>query len=350
MSRWIHSQLDSPRDTGQYIIAGPVTYRRSCRQILGGNIDTEYNNFGGNRQNINKDMRRIYIADTGYKLIQRDQGGADALVVAYLCKAGKLRALFENGIKPHIYNALNLVPEVWKTKFKPDYIDVALRTEIKDLKKLEFWKPLAELIKSSDDWPSNQRYYYFGKKVLHSGNYGMHGKRFRLDLLAESGGTVVISKQQADKFLMTYHNTMPEIHQWHFQTFQIAKKTNQLRNLFGFPLNITWFVAEDDMKDLYAWVPQSTVACITAKAEIDLQDYIEQNNKNWHILAETHDSYLVEAPDNDVEECNHIMKQCLEQELTAPDGTKFRMGSSGAIGSNWSPYKASTNPLGLKEI
>ena len=342
--------FDLPRDTGQYIVAGPVTFRKACRKILSSKRDTPFLNQGGNRQNIEKGMRRIYWADKGKRFIQVDQSGADALIVAYLCRSGKLRELFINGIKPHIYNALIIVPHMWKLKFKPDYIDVALKEPIGGLKHLSFWPELTKLISSSDDWASNERYYYFGKKVGHAYNYGMRGNRFRIVLLKESGGEVVLSKLQADQFINALGTTYPEVLFWHAKLYEEAIMKKCLRNLFGWPLNITWHVDASDMKDLYAWIPQSTVAGITTKATVLLQEYIEQHDKNWDIIAETHDSNLCQAPIAEVEECASVMKGFMGQDLVAPDGTNFKMKSGVSVGDNWGSYKVDKNPMGLKEL
>ena len=342
--------IDLPRDTTQYQIAKAVTFRKSATKIHSSKKDTPYNNYGGNRQNIEKMMRMIYWADKGKKLIQVDQSGADALIVAYLCKSGKLRELFINGIKPHIYNALIIVPDKWRHKFKPAYIDAALAEPIGGLKHLSFWKDLSELIKSSDDWSSNERYYYFGKKVGHAFNYGMRGNRFRVVLLKESGGEVVLSKEEAESFINALGMTYPEVLYWHAKLYEEAITKHKLRNLFGWPLEITWHVSSHDMKDLYAWIPQSTVAGITTKATVLMQEYIEQHDKNWDLLAETHDSNLCQAPIDEVEECIAVQRGFMEQQLVAPDGTNFKMKSGVSVGLNWGPYKKDKNPDGLVEI
>lgn len=342
--------LNLPRDTGQYIIPGPVTMRKACKMILSNKKETPFNNFGGNRQNLEKGMRRIYKADSGMKLIQVDQSGADALIVAYLCRHGKLRELFIHGIKPHIYNALIIVPEIWKTKFRADYVEKALVTPIAELKHLDFWKDLAELIKSSDDWPAKERYYYFGKKVGHAFAYGMMGRRFQMVLLTESGGEIAISLDAANKFILAMSNTYNEILYWHAKLYEEAVSKKCIRNLFGWPLNITWHIDSNDMKDLYSWIPQSTVAGITTQAFVKFQEYIVQHDKNWHLLAETHDSYMAEAPESEVEECARKMKEFMEADLVAPDGTPFKMRSGVSVGKNWSNFKKDKNPDGLVEV
>ena len=347
----MHSRFSKPRDTGQYIIAGTDSFRLSCRKVLSNSTDTPYNNFGGNRQNLEKGMRKIWVADEGYTFLQCDQSGAEALIVAHLCRAGKYRSLFQNNIKPHVYMALKLFPEVWGKHIGDDKIAQALVTPISGLKSLPFWKELETLIKSSDNWPSDQRYYHLAKKTIHAASYGMRGNTFRMAILLESGGTIVITLKEAETFLMKFHSEFPEIHEWHNRVFMEAKAKGRLTNLFGFPFNITDFINPNDFKDLIAWGPQSTVACLTRTAYCDLQDYIEEEKKDWHILADTHDSYMQQVIDCDTLDGAKKMKELMEIEMVSPvDGTKFRMKSEVAASKNWAPYKEDSNPNGLREV
>lgn len=362
MAKPVHNCLDRPRDTSHWIIPGTDSFRLASRMILSSKHDTPLINFGGNRANIEKSMRRIWCADSGYKLIQRDQSGAEALIVAYLCKDGNYRALFRNGIKPHTFVALQVFKEQFKKYYDPIKIDIACETKIDELRKLDFWSELDKLVKSSDDWPSNERYYFIGKKIVHASSYGMGANKYRMSVLEESGGTIVLSKLDAEYHLMVFFKLFPEIHHWHARTYEQVKKYKELRNLFGFPFKFTGFIDESNIREAYAFVPQSTVGTITNVAITELQEYIEANKKQWHILNNDHDSFVTEAPDNevDIKECSLMMKQFIEKEFISPvDKVKFRMKSGLSIGYNWAPrveikHKDGTvtikNPEGLREV
>ncbi len=348
----VHNQLDKPRDTSQWIVSGTNTFRLASRKILSSKHDTPLINFGGNRANIEKSMRCIWKADTNFKLIQRDQSGAEALIVAHLCINGNYRALFRNNIKPHTFVALHVFKDQFKKYYDPIKIDIACNTKIDDLKKLDFWKELDKLIRSSDNWAHNERYYFIAKKIVHASSYGMGGNKYRMSVLEESGGTIVLSKLDAEYHLMVFFKLFPEIHGWHSKVYEQVKKYKELRNLFGFPFKFTGYIDESNIREAYAFIPQSTVGTITNIAITETQEYIEEYKKNWHILNNDHDSFVVEAPDNDIDikECSLIMKQYIEKEFTSPiDGTKFRMKSGLSIGRNWAPY-SEKNLEGLKEI
>lgn len=361
-----HTFLDIPRDTSQMVIAGPKTMRRASKKILSGKSKKNpFINFGGNRQNLNEAMRNLWIADsksprTGkkYKLINRDQGGADALIVSLLCKPGRYRELFANKVKPHTYLALQFFPTAWENQngITKEMVNLACETPIPDLKSLEFWKPLEKLIKSSDGWEPKRRYYFFGKKTGHSGNFGMKGEKLANSILEESEGEIVLRPIDCDRWLYTYHAKLfPEIQRdFQFGVMNYARKHNKLINLFGWPYNLTGRdpekLSQKDLNELYAWIPQSTVACITLMAMVEMQEYIEDNDRDWHILQETHDSILMQAPEDEDEEAATLLGTHLKKELISPvDGLKVHMASSCSIGYNWGK-KSPDNPLGLEDV
>lgn len=347
-----------PSNSTCYHIGGTDTFRLASRGISCGYGDYKIVK-GTNLQNLEKSVRRIYKAKDGYKLNQVDQSGAEALIVAYLCKPGLFRDLFLNNIKPHVFVALHLFADKWKQKVKlldggldtkPD-IDECLRTEIKNLTKLPFWKDIDRLIKDSDNWSSRERYYYIAKQVCHSSNYGIKTGMFCLNTLEKSMGKIVISKDEGDKFLGIYHSLFPEIRDWHRRVVWQVQETRTLYSLQGYPKYISGHLdIENDYKKWYAAVPQMTVASITNIAFTKLQELIEQNKLEWDLLANTHDSYLTQSPSGENVECCRVMSELINQELTGPFGDIFKMKSEAQSGFNWSPYHITKNPLGLQTV
>jgi hypothetical protein len=330
--------LPGPRNSCQYLPGITITYRLASRAL--------FDTWGTNLQNVNKAMRRIYHARSGYKFLNVDQAGAEALIVAMLCLPAKYRQLFEYGVKPHVFVALHLFHDVWH-KHLPDVVSAALKSEVKDLKSIPGWQDLDTLIKSSDDWET--RYYYIGKKLCHSSNYGQGANRFILTVLEETDGTVVLDKKTAEHYLQQYHDLFPEIKAWQQKTITMLKRDKMLRNLFGFPRLMTRELDDSEEREWISFVPQSTVASITNIAFTKMQNYIEDNNLDWHLQATTHDSYTAEVPDNDVRDAAIKMIEYMTPELTAPDGTRFKMKAECQVGQNWSGYKKDKNPEGLKE-
>lgn len=341
------------RDSTTYKIAGTKTFRLSSTKILG--------KWGGNRQNLEESMRQPYTPDDGKIFVQVDQAGAEALIVAYLATEGPFRELFVHRIKPHVYVALRLFKHIWTPKMRearvltadtPFDIEEIIKTPISELQNHHLWKALKDIIAESDNWSLQERYYYLAKQTCHSGNYGVGANMFRMNILEKSGGKIVVTKDEAEYFLLTYHSLFPQITEWHERTKRQIERTGMMYNLHGHPFTLTEpSVIDSKWKEMYAWVPQSSVGEITNIAYANLQQFIESENKDWDLLANTHDSYLVQCPIGEERECASIMKWHIEQSFKSPlDGVEFTMRSDAKAGFNWSKWKEKKNPLGLKEI
>jgi hypothetical protein len=358
----------------------PKTFRRSSTSIFG--------KWGDNLQNIKKNIRSIYIPDGFTKeleakcqffletgetfqfteeelvslkvLLQTDQSGAEALIVAYECKDGDYRKLFKHNIKPHVYVALKLFPDVWKKKMREKAgldidIDLLNITPIELLRSNPEFKELDLLIKDSDNWGTGERYYYYSKQTCHSGNYQVGWHTFIMNTLEKSGGKVVLKRQQGEHFLNTYHSLFPEIMERNFRIRCAVDQYKLIYNIFGFPYQITNYdITEKTYKEYYAWPSQSAVGEITRMAFTNLQTYIEEHHRKWDILADTHDSIMQQVPLLEAKEGKQKMQEYMNIEMTSPvDNVKFNMKSECQIGFNWGPFdkhNPDKNRLGLREV
>lgn len=327
------------RNTTLYKIAGTKTFRLGSTEVLG--------RFGTNLQNISKEMRSIYTADLGKVLVQVDQSGAEALIVAYECRPGKYRELFIHNVKPHVFVALHNFKEEWMLRFNPVKVLTAIVTPIDKLKSLPFWKDLDTLIKSSDNWEASKRFYYIAKMVVHASNYAMRENTFQTNVLEKSKGTIVLTLYKSREQLEGYHSLFPEIRNWHTAISNQVRTTNTLRNLFGYPREFTQVV---DDKEAYAFIPQSTVGCITHIAYTNLFHYVREMDLKWDLLGNCHDSYLAQCPEGEQVECARMMRLFMEQELVGRYGDKFKMRSEAQWGYNWAPWKKEKNEQGLREF
>lgn len=362
-----------------YKLGGPKTFRRSSTKILA--------RWGNNLQNVEKSGRALYIPDGPFMehtgkckywletgdisvftqenlnklrvMIQSDQSGAEDLVVSYDTDAAASRDCYIYGIKKHCYVAMRLFDYVWKNKLKEsgglieDFnIEELCNTPIKDIKQNPFWHDLNVLLKKSDEWIPSERYYYFAKQTVHSSNYGIEANTFRMNVLEKSNGKVVIPMNEARRFLETYRSLFPEIPERNRRVERQVRECRILFNHFGHPYQITDYnLSDSKMKEYFAWTPQSTVGEITRIAFTNLQNWIWDNNKQWDVLQDNHDSYLAQCPLQDVRECRDKMKEFMNIELISPvDNKKYRMKSEQNIGFNWSPYKEGKNVLGLREV
>jgi hypothetical protein len=335
------------RDSCTWSISGTKTFRLASRKVMG--------TYGGNLANIEKSMREIYVPDENCGLVQTDQAGAEALIVAYLCEAGAFRQLFIHGVKPHVFVGLHIFKDVWSKKMKefPGFnVDDMIKTPIQALKSNPYWRDLDLIIKDSDNWSLDQRYYYLAKQTCHSANYGITAPTFRMNILEKSGGKINISKEDSERFLLTYHSLFPEIQDWHRRLRRQVEQTRMLFNLFGEPYTISSYVfLETHWKELFSWIPQSTVGQITNVAFASMQSFIEEQKLLWDNLINGHDSIVSQAPLDELTDCGKKQKEFIEQSFESPvDGVRFSMRSETQIGLNWRPFKDKINPGGLKEL
>jgi hypothetical protein len=328
-----------PRNTTCWKLAGTKSLRLASAAL--------WEIYGTNLTNIEKELRKLYWADPGKKQVQTDQAGAEALIVAFLCKAGKFRDLFINGVKPHVFVAMHVFLATWKLKIKDIDVESFINTPIPELKKREGWKTLDDMIKASDNWPPRERYYFFAKQMCHSLNYDAREFAFRMNVLEKSRGKVVLTKQQAQDYIAKYHGLFPEIHAWHRDIEEELRYTGMITNLFGYPFIATEDPTDRDLKEWYAIKPQSTVGCITHIAITQMQQFIEDNKLDWDVWNNNHDSMVVQCPEAEEVECGRKSREFMEQELTSPRGEKFRMRSECQSGWNWSPWKKDKNEKGL---
>jgi len=321
-------------------LANTDTFRRASRMLFG--------RYGSNLQNPSKKMMEIYKPRTkGAIFIQPDQAGAEALVVSYLTPHGLFRDLFLNNIKSHTYVAAHIFANTWRVDWDFPDIDDILACDINLLRRNDRWTALAKIIKKCDIE------YFVGKKSCHSLNYRMRPPTFREDVLKESEGKVVLSKIDSERIYDIYHNKLfTEIStKWWPEIEYQVRGSGYLFNLFGFPRYCQGPFIDADWRKLTAWVPQSTVGCITAIAFCVIQQFIEENGlaKWWHLCNDKHDSLLLECPEEDRDIAGRICASAIEQDLESPRGEKFKMRSEVQWGYNWAK-QTEKNPEGMREL
>lgn len=291
------------------------------------------NDTGLNLQNPSERVCRIHIPDEGCEFIQADLAGAEALDVAMRTpRGGKFRLLFEHGIKPHVFVAMNLFQEQW-AKETPYDVKHLVTLDIPQLAQHPEFKALDKIIKK------HYERYFIGKKTCHSFNYLKMPGTFRFDVLKESEGKVVLSLKQAEEFRSIYLGLFPEIFaDWHQKVISDLKETRTIYNSLGYPHYFSGHVENDKtIREAVATGPQSTVGCVANIAACDIQDYIEVSKRRWDLLNNKHDSLLAQAPAG--EEAIECAKKLVEYmgrvELCSPFGEKFFMRVEVAIGKNW---------------
>lgn len=320
---------------------GAKTFRNQSRKI--------FKEYGRNCQNFSDDERRFAIADPGKKIVQRDVAGAEAVIVGFLCRPGPYRDLSVYGVKHHSYIAAHIFRKFWK-ETTPYDIDNLLTLDIKRLSEHPHWKPLAKIIKDTDSLEGKNRKYYIGKKVGLSFNYMQGANSFRFVVLKETAGQIALTATEAEHFKMLYEIIFPEIVDWQKRVEKEVNEKRLVRNLYGFPYNITSHISDALIRECVAWGPQSTVGVLAANAMVYMQDWCEQNPEfECDVLGNVHDSVIVQCPPENIPIVSRVLGEFMEVEFTSPyDGVKFKMKTELSVGNNLAK-KTEDNPNGLDE-
>jgi len=365
-----------PRTTTTYAITGTKIFRLGSKMVLG--------KWGENMQNKDKSVRHLFLSD-GWNmdeqellahylanrniniftdeqksrikiLVQVDESGADALIVAYLCRNGKFRELFTNGVKPHIYVAINVFASQLQTKTNLPITSLVGKSPL-ELKQHPNWSDIKSYVASTDDWPAHERYYYIAKMICHAANYDMRGPTFALNVLQKSEGAIRLSVAQAKLYLDTYHKTFPEIRQWHNEIQNmLVKQKSILRNLFDEPRQFNGMWGDELFREAYAFIPASTVGQIINKAKTRMQFHIENEDiLDTDMLQNGHDSALVQTAIGQEDYISGMLQHYINVALVNFNGEMFSMKSEAQCGFNWAPTKTKKdgtiiNPLGLRAI
>ncbi len=324
------------RLTTSYKIGGTSSFRLAASKMLG--------YYGTNLQNPSDSLMQCVVAPEGRKFLQPDQAGAEALVVAYECPAGKFRRLFQLGLKVHSYLALQIFTDHFCTGMKQP----RERYSFVDPDILKSYPEVKELFTVIQD---DSKKYDLGKRGIHANNYGMKWRTFQSTCLDISDGQTVLSPAESKHILNTTNLTFPEIMVGQSETVEKLKRGRTLCNLFGYPRTFYGIWTDGMLRDAYAFVPQSTVAVITHKAYTKMFHYIRKNRLPWQLLNNKHDSLLMEIPDT-AEHTEHATKElraAFEIELTSSHGEKYFMRSGISVGYNWGKHHKIKNPQGMKE-
>ena len=323
------------RLTCTYKVTGTNTLRLASAKLL------DY--YGTNLQNPTESLMACVEPSPGNIFIQPDQAGAEALVVAYETNPGKFRRLFDLGIKPHSYMALQLFTDKFRGEFPCSRyrgVDPDVLASFPELKGL-----LSNIKHSPDE-------YFLGKKTIHSFDYdeGLH--TFRITTLQESEGRIVLSFAQSKEFKGVWSDTFKEIVEWQVETVAKCKRDGVLYNLFGYPRRFEKIWTDEKGRQAMAFVPQSTVATISNIGFTELWHCIRHEHLPWKLLNNKHDSILLEVPDTTEhkDRCIEYCSRHMGRELVSSRGEHYKMKVGISIGYNWGHYHEKDNPTGLKEL
>lgn len=198
-------------------------------------------------------VRKLFIPTPGYTILDCDEAGADAQVVAWEAEDEDLKNAFRAGIDVHVKNATDMLG----TKF----------TSL------------------SEDDPKRKKLRQSNKHAVHGTNYGARPAA----LVAHPA--IDMNMHEADQFQKRWFGLHPGIRQWQLRVEASLQRQKSVTNAFGF--TIPYFDRVDLLlPQALAWVPQSTVALIASKA----MNKIETNLDWVEMLLQVHDSLVMQIP------------------------------------------------------
>ncbi len=200
-------------------------------------------------------IRKFFVPDKGYLLVDADLVGADAQVVAWEANDEDLKAAFRAGLKIHIKNVRDLQPDETKQ--------------------------LSDAQLKATDRPGGL--YHNAKRRIHGTNYGAGARTLAVKLR-----TAIALEERFQSAWFTLH---PGIKRWHERTEHDLFTTRTIYNKFGYRI-IYFDRVEGLLPQALAWPPQSTVAITCLKG----MRQVEKAFPFVEMLLQTHDSATFQIP------------------------------------------------------
>lgn len=306
---------------------------------------------GTNFQNLPQEFKKFLVADDGYVFVEVDKRQAEWVVVAYLTGDANMLEAIEQGRDIHTHTAMemfNVSAEIVKIDHKlcGHTTDADLIREMR-MSNLELVAAMRDCGKA---WPRAMSLRQCGKKSNHGLNYDEGPNGFAM--INE------MDQAEAKRIYTMYHHIYPGIKIWYESIKRQLAKDRILTNCFGRSVRFLGAWGDELWKSAYSMLPQSTVVdglnqgmeAIYEDAEI-----CGTAGANTDVLAQVHDSILMQVPINWVKErTNFTWFVDRIKDYTSPlmsySGREFKIASDFKFGLNWGAYDPERNPDGMTEL
>jgi DNA polymerase I len=215
-------------------------------------------------------IRKMFIPDPDYVMIDADLSGADALVVAREAGDTELENDIISGIDLHSKNAGDLFDLEFTNLAKDSPQRYALRQEV--------------------------------KQGVHATNYGALART-----LAQILGW---TSSRADTFQRRWFSRHPGIYEWHRRTERQLSKDRTIRNAYGYQI-IYFDRIESLLGQALAWLPQSTVAETCFQGALR----VEAMCPEIELKLQVHDNLLMQVHRNLFPVCIPKLKKALHNPI-----------------------------------
>lgn len=228
-------------------------------------------------------IRKLFVSDPGYETFDMDLAGADAQVVAWEADDDDLKNAFRARLDIHSFNA--------KTLF-------GLSEPVAEIKKLH---------------PGKRQ---MAKRWVHGTNYGGSART-----MAISCG---ISVAESERFQRRWFGLHPGIVSWHNRTKKSLATTRTVENRFGY--RRYYFDRPDEvLGEALAWVPQSTVACVTNEIWLRIDARLPAVQIHFPVHDSLVGQYPIELRETVLQSIDEISRVVIpyDDPLVIPVGIKF---------------------------
>lgn len=237
-----------------------------------------------------KDIRSMFIPDSGTIFLSADSSQAEARIVAVLAEDWELLKAFDT-VDIHRRTAGLIFGYTKNLVLTPGHVDVVDIME--------------------KDGPER----FCGKKTRHAGNYNMGKNRFMVEFNTDAQKfdiNMSISEWRAGQMLDLFHNASPKIRgKFHQDIKDCLESTRTIIDPYGGVRIFNGRMDDELFKEGYANIPQRTVAHLVQGAALKIDDELNGDN-NFLWLSENHDSLLMQVPENNWEPYARLMKKHFE--------------------------------------
>lgn len=277
---------------------------------------SEFEESGGNFQNIEEGLRKVFIADKGMKFAYIDKEQAESRAVGAIC---------------------------WNRFRASTYLDAAESGDLHTAVSRLVWRNLP--------WTGDLK---LDRAIAEEPYYRQHSRRHMgkvLGHLTNYEGQPFIARQHTKipiepikEFQMVYFEAFPEIPEWHRWTKKVLWDDGFLINLMG---RRRWFFGRrsepETQRKAIAYDPQGSVADILNRDMLNV----------WRLnivqlLLQVHDAILVQYPEEKEDELIPQVLAAMRTEAPLEAGRSLLIPNEVATGWNWAKATAD-NPDGLKK-
>lgn len=288
-----------------------------------GRLSSSFSDFGSgtNLQNVDRNLRYVFVPDPGKVFVNIDLEQADSRNVGALC--------------------WNLFRESHGEAFAGSYLDACesgdLHTTVCRMAwtNLE-WPEERKLWRAVADGIAYRTYSYrdMAKKLGHGTNYYGQPKTM--------SGHAKVPVDQIVDFQRNYFGGFPCIPEWHKSTINTLQTTGQLTHLFGRQRHFfDRLDAQSTINAAIAYCPQGMTG-----EEINI-GIMNLWKAGWaELLVQVHDSILFQVDVNRVNELVPLALELLKARLILKGDREFYVPVEAKVGWNWGD-KSEANPFGL---